>query len=522
MNKTRSITIGSRGSELALWQANYIQLELRRIGLESTIEIIKTRGDQIQDLSFDKLEGKGFFTKEIEDALLSGSIDLAVHSHKDLETTEPSGLTVAAVSYREDPADILLIHKDSVDLRNYFSLKKNATVGTSSPRRKSQLLSLRNDLKMEDLRGNVPTRVQKLRDKKYDAILIAKAGVQRLQIDLSDFHVEFPDPRILVPAPAQGVLALQIRSDDTDLKQALQKLNYADVEICIKAERKLLNQLQGGCQMPVGAYCTEREENKYQFFCAVSSEWKEHPRRIFLEGENPEELCRQAIQLLAKKDRPSVYISRNYKSDDYFFRSLEKNGYKVKGASLTRYAKVEFTGIPETDWIFFSSKNCVTFFYDQNPTIPENVKIGSIGGATAEALKKRGIICDFTGSSNDTVQIGKDFALITEGQRILFPQSTASYRTVQKQFQDQKYLTDLVVYDTIPNEEVKIPDAEILVFTSPTNALLYLRKKEIAGNQKVIAIGKSTAEVLRNEGVNNVIIPWNTSEIAMSDAVMSL
>ena len=178
------IVIGSRGSDLALWQAHHVKDRLTELGHNVTINIIKTQGDKIQHLSFDKLEGKGFFTKEIEAALLDGSIDLAVHSHKDLETNPPEDLIIGAVSNRANPADLLLIRKASADNSRKWNLKEGAIVGTSSARRKSQMLAYRSDVNLKDLRGNVPTRINKLREKQYDAILLAKAGVDRLELDL--------------------------------------------------------------------------------------------------------------------------------------------------------------------------------------------------------------------------------------------------------------------------------------------------------------------------------------------------
>lgn len=517
----KNITIGSRGSDLALWQARFIQLELRRIGIESTIEIISTRGDEIQNLSFDKMEGKGFFTKEIEEALLNKKIDLAVHSHKDLETTSPEGLTVAAVSYREDPCDLLLIRKDCTDIRELFNVKYNAKVGTSSARRKSQLMAHRPDLDLADLRGNVPTRIQKLREGQYDAIMLARAGVHRLEIDLSEFRVELLDPRVFIPAPAQGVLGLQVRNTDSDLIEALKKIHHKDVEVLIECERSVLRNLEGGCQLPLGVYCT-KENDIYKLWVSHASQWKGIPRRFYLEGNEANLLSEEVLKKINSKTPKRVFITRNLKLTDYFHRALSANGYAVKGASLTRYQEVPFTGLPDCDWIFFSSKNCVKFFFAQEPKIPSGVKIGSIGGATAEALKKRGIKPDYIGQSNDTVVIGKEFATMVRGQHILFPQSTASFRTVQKQFADQRSLTDLIVYDTIPDEEAEIADSDVLVFTSPTNAMLYLRKKKITEKHTVIAIGKSTAEELKQKGISNIHLPWNTTELAMADAVTTL
>jgi hydroxymethylbilane synthase len=252
MSENSIIKIGTRGSDLALWQANFVREELEKLGHTVEINIIHTQGDKIQDLSFDKLEGKGFFTKEIEAALLSKEVDLAVHSHKDLETTPPAGLMIAAVSDREDPSELLLANPDAVDSTELWGLKKNAIIGTSSARRKSQLLALRPDLQIKDLRGNVPTRIKKLKTEGYDAILLAKAGVNRLNLDLSDLHVKVLDPTVFVPAPAQGVLGLQIRTEDSRLAEILSNLNHTYTAQKIELERSVLRLMEGGCQLPLG------------------------------------------------------------------------------------------------------------------------------------------------------------------------------------------------------------------------------------------------------------------------------
>lgn len=254
------ITIGSRGSDLALWQAYFVRDELEALGHQVKIEIIETRGDKIQHLSFDKIEGKGFFTKEIEDALLTKRIDIAVHSHKDLETTPPTGLVIGAVSYRENPTDRLLIRKDKADNSQFLSLPHHAIVGTSSARRQTQIKRLCPTVGLKDLRGNVPTRIQKLRDGQYDAIILASAGIKRLELDLSDLVEVELDPTVFVPAPAQGVLGLQIREDDSKLAAVLSKLNHESVARAIDVERSVLRNLEGGCQLPLGVYCTANEK----------------------------------------------------------------------------------------------------------------------------------------------------------------------------------------------------------------------------------------------------------------------
>ena len=293
------IRIGSRGSDLALWQAHFAKAALEKLGAEVEIKIIKTQGDKIQHLSFDKMEGKGFFTKEIEAALLDNEIDLAVHSHKDLETDEPEGLTVAAVSYRENPTDTLLINKDVVDASQTFKLKESAVVGTSSARRKNQIRFFRPDVELKDLRGNVPTRINKLREGQYDAILLASAGIKRLKLDLSEFHALELPPQEFVPAPAQGVLGFQIRTNDQETRQFVKQLNDADVNTCISVERGILNLLNGGCQLPLGAYCIY-EDDTYKLWVSQSETWQSLPTRLYRDT-SPKELIKTVLDDLKKK-----------------------------------------------------------------------------------------------------------------------------------------------------------------------------------------------------------------------------
>lgn len=265
------IRIGTRGSDLALWQANFVKSELEKLGCDVEINIIKTQGDKIQHLSFDKLEGKGFFTKEIEDALLNKSVDLAVHSHKDLETNQPEGLEIVAVSDRENPSDILLIQKDAYDPSQPLSVKEGAVIGTSSARRQALLKAFRSDIEIKDLRGNVPTRIDKLRKGNYDAIVLANAGVSRLEIDLSEFQVEVLKPQEFVPAPAQGVLGLQIRANDDETRKYVSQMNNPAVKSIINIERGVLNKLNGGCQLPLGVYA-EKIDGKFEVWTALGQE----------------------------------------------------------------------------------------------------------------------------------------------------------------------------------------------------------------------------------------------------------
>lgn len=296
MTSLKKIRIGTRGSKLALWQAEFTKTQLAALGVETELIIIKTKGDVVQHLSFDKIEGKGFFTKEIEDALLRGDVDMAVHSMKDMPTTQPDGLVLGAVSYREDPADWLLIRKSEATEDQLFKLKKEAVVGTSSARRKAQLLDYRSDVQLQDIRGNVPTRLEKLRRGEFDAILLAGAGLGRLGLDLSDFEVVKFNPREFVPAPAQGVLAFQCCAEDFGVRRLLQKIHHPEIAARTNVERKVLKLIGGGCHMPLGVYCERDASGNYHAWAALADAWDQPVRRFQLSQSTNLNLAEKIVE----------------------------------------------------------------------------------------------------------------------------------------------------------------------------------------------------------------------------------
>jgi hydroxymethylbilane synthase len=245
------IVIGSRGSALALWQARHIQSWLQELGAEARIEIIKTSGDRIQDVPLSKVGGKGLFTKEIEEALLDKSIDLAVHSMKDVPTELPAGLILSGIPQREEPRDALIGARVE-------DLKAGMRVGTSSLRRSSQLLALVPKLKVEMLRGNVDTRLRKLDEGQYDAIVLAAAGLRRL--GWAERITELIPAEVMCPAVGQGALAIETRADGGDAHQLAMKLDHVPTRVAVTAERALLRVLNGGCQVPVGAHAVYTPE----------------------------------------------------------------------------------------------------------------------------------------------------------------------------------------------------------------------------------------------------------------------
>ena len=245
----KSITIGTRSSKLALWQAKHVKEELLKHFPDLKIELkeIKTKGDHITDVALSKVGGKGLFTKEIEDALLKGDIDLAVHSLKDLPTKLPEGLKIGAVLTRENPCDVL-ISKNKIKFKE---LTKGAKIGTSSLRRIAQLKAIRADLEYIDLRGNLDTRIKKLESGEYDGIILAYAGVKRLGFEnLISEHFSTTE---IFPAVGQGTLVVETRENDLEIEEIIFSLNNYESHISALCERSFLERLQGGCQVPIGA-----------------------------------------------------------------------------------------------------------------------------------------------------------------------------------------------------------------------------------------------------------------------------
>ena len=244
------IRIGTRKSKLALWQTNFVAKKIKEFNPEIDVEIVKitTKGDKILDVPLAKVGGKGLFVKEIEEALINNEIDIAVHSLKDVPTVFPEGLGLGAITEREDPRDAFI----SVKYNSLNELPKGAVVGTSSLRRKVQLKRLRPDLKIKDLRGNVDTRIKKLENGEYDAILLAYAGVKRLGLQDKVRYIFLTDE--FIPAVAQGFLGIEIRLNDSFTKNIIKPLNDIQSSIRARAERSFLKELEGGCQVPIGCY----------------------------------------------------------------------------------------------------------------------------------------------------------------------------------------------------------------------------------------------------------------------------
>ena len=254
--KREKVVIGTRGSKLALWQAEFIKSELTRRHpvLEVELNKIKTTGDKILDVPLAQVGGKGLFVKEIEEALLSREADIAVHSMKDVPTEFPDGLHLAVICEREDPRDAFMsqVQDSTFKIQNFKSLPEGATIGTSSLRRSCQLLSIRPDLRIEQLRGNLDTRLKKLDEGQFDAIILAAAGIKRL--GLQKRITEILPFEISLSAIGQGAIGIECRIHDEFINDLIAPLNHSETSICVRAERAFLQRLEGGCQVPIAAH----------------------------------------------------------------------------------------------------------------------------------------------------------------------------------------------------------------------------------------------------------------------------
>lgn len=519
------VIIGTRGSELALWQANFTKSILEKNGYEAELKIIKTKGDATQqwNLSFDKIEGKGFFTKELEDALLSKEIDLAVHSCKDMPTENTPGLTLAAFSQRANPFDILLIRKEQVDTTQPLKIKKDAIVGTSSARRKAQLLALRPDFTIQDLRGNVPSRIKKLADNQYDAIVLASAGIERLNLEISQFEQVPLKAPMFIPAPAQGVLAFQIRAEDILMKEICTLLNDEQSAQITVIERQLLHDFEGGCQMPLGVF-SERIGEDVHVWVSQATAWNTFPKRkhhVFTKNEL-QDIPKHVGKLVAdiKNTSPSsVFISSDLSEQDYIIRALKTLDYTVHYESLITFSPLNFEFPKDADYVFFSSKNGVKFFFDAVETFPSNIKIGAVNKGTAQALFALGYHVDFIGNGGDIAKVSEDFDNVASG-KVVFIQAKNSLRSIQKFIRKQSDTQTLVVYENKPKTIIEKRTEKLLIFTSPMNVEAYFNRYGLSEEQSVISIGSSTSDKLKSLGFTDFKTAFEPTYISIIDEII--
>ncbi|GGA86012.1 hydroxymethylbilane synthase [Ornithinibacillus halotolerans] len=298
----RKIIVGSRTSNLALTQTKWVINELKNAGINNEFEIkeIVTKGDKILDVTLSKVGGKGLFVKEIEKALYDKEIDFAVHSMKDMPAVLPEGLVISSIPVREDHRDAF-ISKNDIKLKD---LQQGAVVGTSSLRRAAQILAFRPDLEIKWIRGNIETRIRKLNEENYDAIILAVSGLKRVGLN-EELITEYLEPEICLPAVGQGALAIECREDDNELRSMLAKINDEYTTKTITAERTYLNLLEGGCQIPIGGYAY-LEENEVVLQALVGTPDGKTILKEVVRGEDPIQVGKEAAEKLLSQGAKEI------------------------------------------------------------------------------------------------------------------------------------------------------------------------------------------------------------------------
>lgn len=539
------VVIGSRGSELALTQSNYIAARLRAVepGLEVEVKIISTRGDRITDVPLSQVGGKGIFTKELEVSLLAGEIDLAVHSLKDLPTELPEGLCVGAIPEREHPADALI----SANGAGLMALPEGARVGTSSTRRQVQLRAVRPDLDLVDLRGNVPTRLKKIETDGLDAIILAAAGLNRL--GLAEHITETLAPEVMLSAVGQGALGIEIRQNDARMTALLAKIHHPETAAAATAERTLLAALGGGCQVPLGALAEVAGDTLRLRACACSPDGTQVVRAEKSGPANAPEALGRAVAAALIEGGASAFI-RQVALDALkakqplagraivVTRSEEQGGALAAELAALGASVVEFPVIAirpatpehplpapaEVDWLILTSVNGVNHFaraLDATGRAIADyraVDICAIGPATAAALRAHGMPVSLTPKRYIAESIVEAFARLEggiAGKRFLLPRGNLARPELPDALRAAgAEAVEAVVYDTVPADPgadavtaMLAARPDLVVFTSSSTARNFAgilgeaRLTDLKAHAAFASIGPITTETAEKLGM---------------------
>lgn len=564
VNKT--IRIGTRGSKLALYQAYLVQEELQKHYPDTKfiIDIIKTKGDKILDVALSKIGDKGLFTKEMEDALFNGDIDMAVHSLKDLPTKFPEGAKLGAVLKRGDIRDALI----SLDGRKIGELTSEDVIATSSLRRKAQLLRINKDFKIIEIRGNVNTRIRKMQEGYCNAMVMAGAGLQRLE--MGEYISELFDPEVMIPACSQGAIAVEIRDNDPFTEELVSRISHPGSFIATEAERTFLGTLEGGCQIPVGSY-TKIEGDKFKITGFISSIDGTRFIKDTAEGD-----ITQAVYLSAKLAR-TLYsrggdeILKEIRSENLLNPQTElplkdkvivstragETGdtlpelLKSLGAGMLSLPMIEIVpskvddhmtehvnNLEFFDWIFFTSKNGVSNFFRQlidikgDTELPKSVKLAAIGLKTGLELEYYGYAPEFISEENTGQEFLKRFREKYDpvGLKILLSLGNLADDTLFNHLSIHNNTHRINVYQTIkPNradpeilERLKNDQYDLIVFTSPStfNNFCYFYDRELIGKLKMGSIGSVTTRAIQDAGFEPLFTARKSNAEGIRDAIV--
>lgn len=511
------IRFGSRGSDLALTQTRMVATALREAtGVDFEIEVIQTRGDRNQTQALPSIGGKGLFTLELEEALRAGSIDVAVHSLKDLPVADPDGICTAAIPRREDPADVLLYRPECEDPEGgSVPLLGESRVGTSSPRRASSLLSLRPDLRCLDIRGNIDTRSRKVAEGQYEATLLAAAGLARLGLETPGLRRKPLAIDACTPAPGQGALGIQCRSDDAPMRELLAHLHDETTARCVGAERQLLFLLGGGCSMPLGALCEQETETQFRLRVSLFSTTR--PRlglRRDLRGPDPAELAtRAADNLRPLLDEPlagrRVVMLRPAHSNTDLDKALGFAGAEIEVLPVSEQVPIEAEaeGLKPDHLahIAFTSARAVDMFFEYASAHDlqlSDSQFYAVGPSTAAAVRARGHSCHQPAEPRGGAAMAEFMGTqLRSGAPCLFPCAEQRQPDFEASMRDQGFrVFALPLYRTVPLPGLSLPETEVLIYTSPS-AVQATRQLQTSGTPQRLALGQSTAAAMEEAGI---------------------
>jgi hydroxymethylbilane synthase len=560
------IRIGTRGSKLALYQAYLVKDELQKHyqDIEFTIDIIKTKGDKILDVALSKIGDKGLFTKEIEEALFNGDIDMAVHSLKDLPTRFPDGAKLGAVLQRGEIRDGLI----STNNRKIGDLTSNDIIATSSLRRKAQLLRINKDFKIVEIRGNVNTRIRKMEDGYCDVMVMAAVGLQRLE--MGNYVSDLFDPELMIPACSQGAIAVEIRENDPTIEEIISKINDKESSLAIDAERAFLRTLEGGCQIPVGSY-SRIDGNKFHITGFISSIDGTTYLKDSAEGD-----LDQAVYLsvkLAKNlyDRGGREILKAIREESLqnphadlplrgktiiSTRALEPGDtlpdiLKACGAKLLPLPMIEIVPtqldpliteklnhLDSYDWIFFTSKNGVSNFFKHlidvkgNTELPKTLKLAVIGYKTALELEYYGYAPTLISDGNTSEELMNQFyeKYNPVNLNIFLALGNLADNALANRLSPSNHVQRIDVYQTIKplSTDPEVIDLlkndlyDLIVFTSPStfNHFCSFYQKEEIGKLKIVSIGTTTTHAIQEAGFEPLFTAKKSSAEGIKDAII--
>jgi hydroxymethylbilane synthase len=545
------IRVGTRGSKLALYQAYRVKEELEKQFKHITFEvaIVKTKGDIILDVPLSKIGDKGLFTKELEIALFNNEIDLAVHSLKDLPTVFPSGAKLGAVLKRGEIRDALI----SSDNRKISDLTSEDVIATSSLRRKAQLLRINKDFKIVEIRGNVNTRIRKMQEGYCDVMVMAAAGLQRL--DMNEYISELITPETMIPACSQGAIAIEIRDNDPFMEETLSKINDRETWITTEAERAFLRNLEGGCQIPVGSY-SRIEGNKFYITGFISSIEGSDYLKESASGEtnNAVEIATALATSLYNKGgkeilkkirnanlventnelplKNKIIIStRAIESEDTLPGLLQAQGAKFLSLPMIEIKQSQINdpeinilkNVNSFDWLFFTSRNGVVNFFKHlidikgNTELSATVKIAVIGNKTALELEYYGFSADFISDGNTSEELLEQFykAQNPKNLNILLALGNLANDTLLNELSEDNKVTRLNVYDTFKPEmadktildTIKKDLYDLIIFTSPStfhNFCSFI-EPDILKKLKIASIGITTSKAITDAGLKPIV-----------------